>query len=370
MQVTIISTAPRRCVKMMCLIVLLCAMATIAAACSTDRANAPSTLEPTASVSVVAEAAIPANTPPAPSPDRAVLVALYNATDGANWYNNTNWLSDAPLSEWHGVTTTLDGRVAELSLRSNNLSGEIPAQLGDLANLKALDLAWNRLNGEIPTELSHLAELMLLDLGGDFSSDDSNELTGEIPPELGNLANLRALVLDDNQLTGEIPPELGNLTNLRSLSISHWSFDGCGHGRMTGEIPPELGNLTHLHQMRFNGNQLTGEIPTELGNLGNLGNLDRVPLGDRNWLSGDVSLDLSCNQLTGEIPSELGNLSGLHWLRLNDNELTGEIPATLGKLDTLEILELGNNRLCGCIPTALQDVGGINPAELGLSFCE
>ena len=36
--------------------------------------------------------------------DRAVLVALYNATDGPNWTDNTNWLSNEPLSEWHGVS--------------------------------------------------------------------------------------------------------------------------------------------------------------------------------------------------------------------------------------------------------------------------
>ena len=36
---------------------------------------------------------------------RAVLVTLYEATDGANWNDNTNWLSAAPLGEWYGVTT-------------------------------------------------------------------------------------------------------------------------------------------------------------------------------------------------------------------------------------------------------------------------
>ena len=35
-------------------------------------------------------------TPPQTS-GRAVLVTLYNATDGPNWKNNTNWLTDAPL---------------------------------------------------------------------------------------------------------------------------------------------------------------------------------------------------------------------------------------------------------------------------------
>ena len=35
--------------------------------------------------------------------DRAALVALYRDTDGANWTDNINWLSDAPIGEWHGV---------------------------------------------------------------------------------------------------------------------------------------------------------------------------------------------------------------------------------------------------------------------------
>ena len=53
--------------------------------------------------------------------DRAALVALYNATDGANWTDNTNWLSNETLSEWHGVTTDATGRVTVLSLSVNEL---------------------------------------------------------------------------------------------------------------------------------------------------------------------------------------------------------------------------------------------------------
>ena len=60
--------------------------------------------------------------------DRAALVALYNATGGVNWTNNTNWLSNEPLSEWHRVETDKDGRVTALRLVANELSGEIPAE--------------------------------------------------------------------------------------------------------------------------------------------------------------------------------------------------------------------------------------------------
>ena len=63
-------------------------------------------------------------------------------------------------------------------------------------------------------------------------------MTGEIPPELGGLANLTTLWLWSNELTGEIPPELGGLSNLTGLSLSG--------NQLTGEIPPELGGLSNL----------------------------------------------------------------------------------------------------------------------------
>ena len=56
------------------------------------------------------------------------MVALYNATDGANWNRNDNWLSDEPLGEWYGVTTEA-GRVTELILSQNQLRGEVPPEL-------------------------------------------------------------------------------------------------------------------------------------------------------------------------------------------------------------------------------------------------
>ena len=56
------------------------------------------------------------------STDRAALVALYNATDGDNWTNNTNWLSSEPIGQWHGVTTDAESRVTHLRLNHNELS--------------------------------------------------------------------------------------------------------------------------------------------------------------------------------------------------------------------------------------------------------
>ena len=73
--------------------------------------------------------------PPPKSVDRDALVAFYEATDGPRWHDNTNWLSDRHVEEWHGVTTDDDGRVVDITLDENRLTGEIPAQLGSLSEL-------------------------------------------------------------------------------------------------------------------------------------------------------------------------------------------------------------------------------------------
>ena len=280
--------------------------------------------------------------------DRAALVALYNATDGPNWANNENWLTDATLDEWHGVATDSVGRVVTVSLRQNELTGEIPVELGGLASLRELSLYDNQLTGEIPAELGGLASLWSLDL-------HENRLTGEIPAELGSLPYLD---LRQNRLTGEIPAELGSLGSLEYLFLSH--------NRLTGEIPAELGGLASLGSLWLHGNQLTGEIPAELGELASL---KALWLAD-NQLTGEIPAELGRltsleqlwlrdNQLTGEIPAELGELASLLYLALHENQLTGEIPVELGELASLSYLFLNDNQLTGEIPAELGELASL-----------
>lgn len=182
-------------------------------------------------------------------PDRETLVALSNATDGTNWTDDTNWLTDTPISEWYGVVADDDARVTLLDLRSNQLRGEIPASLGELASLEWLTLSDNQLTGRIPPELAALTKLESLYL-------HTNQLTGAIPPGLGRLTDLITLSLHNNRLTGTIPPELAGLSNLEELALSH--------NQLTGAIPPELGTLTRLQTLAVFPNQLTGCIPPSL----------------------------------------------------------------------------------------------------------
>jgi len=146
--------------------------------------------------------------------DRDALVALYRVTGGARWTDDEHWQTAAPMGEWYGVSSLpgAAGNVTALQLRGNNLTGEIPAELGNLPRLITLVLANNNLNGPIPAELGDLVDLKVLDLL-------SNDLTGAIPPELGKLGNLEALVLGGNNLGGAIPVELGNLTKLVNLHL-------------------------------------------------------------------------------------------------------------------------------------------------------
>ena len=58
--------------------------------------------------------------PTSAATDREALVALYNATNGPNWDDNENWMSDAPLGEWEGVSTSDDGRVTGLNLNGTS----------------------------------------------------------------------------------------------------------------------------------------------------------------------------------------------------------------------------------------------------------
>ena len=153
--------------------------------------------------------------PPRPTvenPDRAALVALYNATDGPNWANNENWLTDAPLGEWYGVTAygAGRGRIFRLDLRENNLSGPIPLEIGNLTEAMQLTLNHNALSGPIPPEIGSLIRLEGLRL------NHNNLDGGPIPLEFANLVSLERLGLDIRHCAA---PELRTWLRERRIDI-------------------------------------------------------------------------------------------------------------------------------------------------------
>jgi Leucine-rich repeat (LRR) protein len=313
--------------------------------------------------------------------DSMALVALYNSTNGPGWTNNTNWLT-GPVSSWYGITLD-SNRVINISLNENNLSGTIPADIGNLSKLQGLYMHNNQLTGSIPPEIENLSNLLSLELGSNQLTGDIpheignlskiqriyiyiNQLTGSIPPEIFTLTNLQVLYLANNQLTGSIPAEIGNLVNLQSLSL--------GNNQLSGSIPPEIGNLTSLDYLYLTNNQLTGNIPPEIGNLVNIHNLYL----SANKLSGSIppeignlsSLEvfyLGNNQLTGSIPPEIGNLTHLQKLYLYGHHLTGSIPAEIGYLTNLQVLSFANNQLSGSLPSTIGNLSHLQNLVLSVN---
>ena len=238
-----------------------------------------------------------------PETDREALVALYNATDGPNWANNENWLSGAPIGEWYGVRTDDNGRVTWLFLYENRLSGEIPAELGNLANLENLRFGRDQLmRGCVPTSLQ---DQLFNPAGPPFCAS---------VPE----TDREALVA------------LYNATDGPNWANENYWLSGASIGEWYGVTTDDNGRVTWLW---LHGNQLSGEIPPELGNLANL-----------------TQMALSGSELSGAIPSELSTLSNLESLVLSDNELRGCVPSSLQDRLIMAFSDLGGLPFCGAEP--------------------
>nr|XP_023879270.1 receptor-like protein 9DC3 [Quercus suber] len=235
-------------------------------------------------------------------PKLRVLDLKHNKDLTGSWPDFQDWSS--PLEE--------------MSLANTSFSNELPASMGNLDSLIALDMWGCNISGSIPSSIGNLTNLIYLKLS-------NNCLVGNIPSSIGNLIQLAFLDLYGNRFTGSIPLGLANMTKLTVISL--------GFNRLIGPIPFGHANLRQLAILSLGDNQLTGPIPSELANLTQLS-----------------TLELFNNLLTGPIPFGLANLTQLTILTLVNNQLTGPIPSGLAKLTQLIILSLGFNRLTGTIP--------------------
>ncbi|GLJ14141.1 hypothetical protein SUGI_0226970 [Cryptomeria japonica] len=287
------------------------------------------------------------------------------------------------------------------SVFGNNLSGEIPQELGALTRLQTLQLGVNSFEGYIfpfPLNCTELQVFELTENGflGSIPGDiglklpnlqifyaAANQFRGVIPNSLGNCSLLSILVLAGNQLSGAVPQELGMLTALQrlylgfnSLSNGHCGimcaldvFSNCSilehlylsENDFSGTLSRSIGNLSpRLSKLYLDGNNITGNIPEEIGNLTELTLFDlsytnvigQVPsaLGRLKNLQ---LLDLSSNELQGSIPLEFKMLVNLEYLLLKVNHISGDIPSYLGDLQQLRELDLSHNKLTGRIPNAI-----------------
>lgn len=255
--------------------------------------------------------------------DKEALIALFNALDGSNWANKTNWCSTEPLDLWYGVTTNSLGRVIELYLSNNNLKGVLPSEIGNLECLEWLEM-------------------------------DNNLIQSPLPESFRNLSRLRGLHLSYNRLTGPLPEQIKYLTNLQSLYLEGPGMEENGdyvrlpdHEYLSGELPEWLADLKGLWNIDLSFNHFSGTLPVVISGL-------------------DLRvLDLSSNDFVGNLP-DISQMKNLYRVSFANCYFTGEIPSSYASyLDEVEKnfaflsypirkrIHVGGNCLSGPMPEAV-----------------
>lgn len=278
-----------------------------------------------------------------------------------NPYQLASWDPNTDCCDWYVVECDPENnRIVQFNLFSANISGQIPAAIGDLPYLQLLVFRkLTNLTGTIPQAISKLTNLQLLRLS-------YTNLSGPIPTFLTQLKSLTFLDLSYNDLTGSIPPSLSRFQNLGALhlegnklagSIPGFTFTGqvpdlyLSRNQLTGTVPRSLGwyNFTVLD---FSRNKLQGDVSFMLGT----NKIVQIIDFSRNAFAFDLtnvkfpdsltSLDLSHNKITGSLPQGLTQLN-LQYLNVSYNSLCGQIPNG-GELQSFEASSYANNKcLCG-----------------------
>ncbi|KAE9608053.1 hypothetical protein Lal_00003694 [Lupinus albus] len=219
-----------------------------------------------------------------------------------------------PATLTHSVSLTF------LDFHHNNLSGSIPNTWGGgsvksgFFRLQSLILDHNLFTGNIPASLGSLSELKEISLS-------HNQFSGAIPNEIGTLSRLQILDFSSNALSGKLPSTLSNLSSLTLLNV--------GNNHLNNQIQEALGRLHYLSVLILSRNQFSGHIPASIGNISNL-----------------MQLDLSLNNLSGEIPISFDTQHSLNIFNISYNNLSGPVPTLLAnKFNSTSFV--GNIQLCG-----------------------
>jgi hypothetical protein len=217
--------------------------------------------------------------------DRYSLVTFYFASTNAEtggWKDAHAWLSEQGICAWHGIecvrreqeatvnnnfkpfTSTYNDndRVTGISLKENDIEGEIPGEWGTaLDHLITLDLQDNRLGHVVPTAIGNLVNLRELLLR-------NNLFYGPLPSEFGALTNLHHLNLAKNDFEGPIPAIWKNMKELRNFDVSS--------NLLTGSIP-DFSQMTRLLGLFMEDNNFEGALPTFLQKFTDLSKFMRSP---------------------------------------------------------------------------------------------
>ncbi|AES77345.1 receptor-like protein 7 [Medicago truncatula] len=231
-------------------------------------------------------------------------------------------------------------RVLDLSDNDFNYS-QIPSKIGELSQLKFLNLSRSLFSGEIPPQVSQLSKLLSLDLGFMATENLLQLKLSILKSIIQNSTKLEILFLSFVTISSTLPNTLTNLTSLKKLSLYN--------SELYGEFPVGVLHLPNLKilDLGYNPN-LNGSLPEfQSSSLTNLlldktGFYGTLPVSIRN-LSSLIILSVPHCHFSGYIPSSIGNLTQLTEIYLRDNKFRGDPSTSLANLNKLSVLAVGLN---------------------------
>ncbi|KAH0735840.1 hypothetical protein KY285_011547 [Solanum tuberosum] len=354
-------------------------------------------------------------------------ISDYSSFECDTSFPKTNsWNESRDCCSWDGVTCNLlNGHVIGLDLSCSLLGGSIhpnsslfqlhhlhtlnlayndfdypssiPHNIGQLTNLRHLNLSHSHFDGKIPTEISYLSNLVSLDLSSFYGYGlQLDERTFETM--LHNFTNLELLSLSFVNISSPMPVNVSSslryldlgYTNMRGVLTESFflpsnsletlklsdndllkgvfpkthpsntllmELDISGTG-ISGELPHSIGTFSSLNILNLYGCQFSGSIPDSIGNLTQITEL----LLSYNHFTGHIPstisklkhlriLYLSDNSFSGEIPDVFSNFQKIYYLDLSENSFTGPFPASILGLTHLEYLDMSSNSLSGPLPS-------------------
>jgi len=243
------------------------------------------------------------------------------------------------------------------------LVGSIPGSIKNLTNLVILDLSRNGFTDDMPP-CGTLKSLQSLDYS-------DNQLTGPVPAWLGDLKQLQRLDLSNNKLNGSLPVNsnstygLRNLQNLVQISFSNNNLTGTldylntlpylkilngSNNHFNGTLLPLLQNTSQLNVLDLSSNEISGGLPTT-----SVPQLQRLSVAN-NTLNGNIS------------PNFLGS-PNLTELTLDNNDFSGSLNlASVPVIEGLglQLLSAVNNNITGVeiAPTSLLSASSLTSSNL------
>lgn len=232
----------------------------------------------------------------------------------------------------------------------------LPSSIGQLKQLKILNLSEIHTLIGIPEEIGNLTALETLNLAKCW------QLTS-LPPSIGNLENLRNLCLRGIINLIDLPEEIWNLTNLTTLDLDKSLVEDFS-------LPPSIGRLKNLRVLNLpaSGSKSSLELPDKIGDLVHLEEFRCTSIASLPPTIGRlVNLkDLSLKNTMGltELPEEIGELTCLGRLTIVGSLESTPFPPSIGKLKNLKYLNLSKLSDLLELPEAIGDLVGLTELNL------